>query len=83
MRSLLLGTTIGKIYWVKGIQHIWPLLLEGIFIAIAVVEQSAYGQEQIWKLFHQTQLKIGILCKKSTSGKKSFFRSIGLDFGQK
>jgi hypothetical protein len=52
MRSLLLGTTIGKIYWVKGIQHIWPLLLEGIFIAIAVVEQSAYGQEQIWKLVY-------------------------------
>lgn len=38
MRELLIGKTVGKLFWVKGIQNLWPLFTEGVFIAVAIVE---------------------------------------------
>lgn len=82
MRELLLGKNIGKIQYVNGIKNLWPLLAEGVFIAVAITNDLAFESDAAWKAFHEAHIKIGILIKKSTSGKKAFFKSIGLDIGK-
>ena len=34
MRDLLLGKKIGEIGWVKGIQNLWPLFAESLFLLL-------------------------------------------------
>jgi hypothetical protein len=34
MRDLLLGKPVGKVAWVNGLQNIWPLFNEGVFLLI-------------------------------------------------
>jgi hypothetical protein len=79
MRELLLGKNIGRLQFTKGIQGLWPLLTEGVFVLISFVRDFVFERESIWEGFHAAEVKIGILVKRSTSGKKMFFRSIGFD----
>ena len=78
MRHLLLGKSLGKIILVKGIHNLWPLITEKEFLVIAVTTPWT-SSDTLWRQFHQAEIKIGILGKKSTSGKKSFFKSVGLE----
>ena len=41
MRDLLLGKPFGKVVWIYGIQNIWPLLNEGIFLLILFDKELA------------------------------------------
>lgn len=77
MRELLLDKNVGKIRLVKGIQHLWPFITEKSFIALAVTNPCTESSD-VWRSFHEADIKIGVLGKKSTSGKKSFFKSVGL-----
>lgn len=77
MRELLLGKSAGKIMLVQGIQNLWLFVTEKTFLAIAVTTPST-SHEALWEQFHTSEIKIGMLGKKSTSGKKSFFKSVGL-----
>ena len=82
MRELLLGKSLGKIRLVKGIQNLWLLITDKAFLAVAIVKPCT-DESKIWGEFHAADVKLGILGKKSTSGKKLFFKSVGLDMVEK
>lgn len=76
MRDILLGKPFGKVIWVYGLENIWPLLNEGIFLLVFFDKDFATTEEQVWSQFNSTYFKFGILAKKSTSGRKLFMKSI-------
>lgn len=76
MRELLLGKRVGKVSWVEGIHNLWPLYTEGAFLLVLFTEKQTTSEEEVWDLLDSCYFKIGILSKKSTSGKKSFLASI-------
>lgn len=79
MRDLLLGKPFGRAIWVYGLQNIWPLLNEGMFLLVLFDREFASTEEQVWSQFHSSYFKFGVLAKKSTSGKKLFMKSIQSD----
>ena len=78
MRSLLLGDRVGEVGWVKGIQNLWPLFSEGTFLLLLFTLNQCESQEDVWDAYSNSIFKIGILAKKSTSGKKAFLKSLGI-----
>ena len=78
MRDLLLGKKVGVVGWVQGIHNLWPLYSEGVFILLLFTTRACKTENDIWDAFSSSIFKIGILTKKSTSGTKSFLRSLGL-----
>lgn len=76
MRDLLLGKRVGKISWVYGIQNLWPLFAEGVFILVIFSEENLISEADVWSNLTNCLFKIGMLIKRSTSGKKSFLNSI-------
>ena len=41
MRDLLLGKPHGKVIWINGLQQVWPLLNEGVFILLIMDKMFA------------------------------------------
>jgi hypothetical protein len=78
MRELLLGKKLGEIFWVKGIQNIWPLFNEGNFFLFPFTALMCLKDDEVWKAYGESLFKIGILVKKSTSGKKAVARSLNI-----
>ena len=40
MRDLLLGKRVGEVGWVKGVQNLWPLFAESLFLLLIFSEQQ-------------------------------------------
>lgn len=78
MRDLLLGKKVGSVGWVQGIQNLWPLFGEGMFFLVIYPTSPCLTVEDVWKSFGECPFKIGILVKKSTSGKKAFLKSLNI-----
>lgn len=78
MRDLLLGKRVGTIGWVKGLQNLWPLFGEGLFFLVIFTNSMCTSVERVWEAFGECPFKIGILVKKSTSGKKAFLKSLNI-----
>ena len=79
MRDLLLGKPSGKVIWVHGIQNIWPVINEGIFLLVLFNKNFASTEKEVWSQMNSCYFKFGILAKKSTSGRKIFMKSIHSD----
>lgn len=45
MRDLLLGKPFGRAIWVYGLQNIWPLLNEGMFLLVLFDREFASTEE--------------------------------------
>jgi hypothetical protein len=78
MRDLLLGRRVGEVKWVKGMQNLWPLFNEGSFFLFPCFGLGCLKEEEVWKAFGECPFKIGILAKKSTSGKKALLKSLNI-----
>lgn len=76
MRTLLLGTKVGSVGWVHGLENLWPLFNEGSFFLLLFTKNQLENETQVWQSLNNCLFKIGILSKKGVSGKKSFFKSI-------
>lgn len=79
MRDLLLGRPKGRVLWVNGLLNLWPLFNEGVFLLVLMQEYSPINEEEVWQQFATCHFKLGILAKRSTSGKKLFLKSIQFD----
>jgi hypothetical protein len=78
MRDLLLGKKVGEVLWVKGIQNIWLLFNEGSFFLFPFAMINSFRDEDVWRSFGESLFKIGVLVKKSTSGKKALLKSLNI-----
>ncbi len=81
MRDLLLGKKVGTVRWAKGLENVMPLFSEGKFFYLIFSEKPLLTEEDLWREFNSSLFKIGIASKKSTSGAKSFLKTLITDEG--